>query len=224
MTCRIYFQGWVRSTSSMRWGSSYPSSSNNHLPKPTPRFWKAGKFDDDSRSSWDILWTCLSTHFACTWTALHLAVPGRDRTTIHNSCIKFLLFIGALLAPEFMAGLAADELSGARLVAENCNLAFDHTGNSEPRATHWGVIHGFCVKMNGVVLQSKDGWSFQVDQFNLNSPHQGGSDKNIPLEGSRYRRPSQGRPVCERFYFAPKLLGNLQHHCKSWISFTDFTT
>lgn len=57
------------------------------------------QFDDDSHSSWDILWTCLSTIFACTWTALHLAVPRRDNPTIYNGYIKFLLFIGALLAP-----------------------------------------------------------------------------------------------------------------------------
>lgn len=128
---------------------------------------KGWQFDNDSRSSWDILWTCLSTIFACTWTALHLAVPGRDKPTFYNGYIKFLLFIGALLAPEFMAGLAAEELSGVRLVAANCNAAFDHASHLEPQATRWRVIHGFCVKMNGVVLQSKDDWIFQVDRFNV---------------------------------------------------------
>lgn len=154
-------------------------------------------FDDNSRSSWDILWTCLSTIFACTWTALHLAVPGRDKPAVYNGCLKFLFFIGALLAPEFMAGLAAEELSGARLVAANCNAAFDHVENAELPASRWRVIHGFCVKMNGLVLRSKDNWYFQVDQLNVVPLIKSGVIKASHLEARDIEDRAKADPVAK---------------------------
>ena len=140
------------------------------------------QFADSSRSSWDILWTCLSTIIACTWTALHVPVPRRDRTEIVSNVLKVVAWICTILAPEFMAGIAAEELWQARSTVARCNAAF-RVANSEPDSVNislsegspvkvqsdgrWGTIQGYCVGMNGVLLQTKDDWIYPVHTRNV---------------------------------------------------------
>ncbi|KAJ5947826.1 hypothetical protein N7466_000841 [Penicillium verhagenii] len=187
--------------------------------------------DGDSRSSWDILWTCLSTILACTWTALHPSVPKRDESESNLILWKIMGFIGAVLAPELMAGMAAEEFCHARAIVARCNAAFcklsiesmkskpssiktregegedpsaeeaspdkdttiqendASTGEEEASApkerpsTHdddvstedkvvsttprWSVAHGYCLAMNGVLLQTKDRWTYPVQTNNV---------------------------------------------------------
>jgi hypothetical protein len=140
------------------------------------------QFADSSRSSWDILWTCLSTIFACTWTALHGPVPRRDQTEILANVLKIVAWIGTILAPEFMAGIAAEELWQARSTVARCNAAF-HTAHSRPNLHtsslesrtpekvesngRWGTFQGYCVGMNGVLFQTKDDWKYPVHSRNV---------------------------------------------------------
>lgn len=88
------------------------------------------QFADSSRSSWDILWTCLSTIIACTWTALHIFVPRRDQTEILSNVLKLVAWIGTILSPELMAGTAAEQFWQAKSTVARCNVAFD-AANSE---------------------------------------------------------------------------------------------
>ncbi|KAJ5912859.1 hypothetical protein N7504_001742 [Penicillium tannophilum] len=183
------------------------------------------QLDDDSRSSWDIFWTCLSTIFACTWTALHLAVPKRDDTESTQIIWKLISWICAVLAPELMAGLAAEELLRVRAIVARCNAAFcklsnesiepvsipletpareeQHSGGEEmsekekvtpiqpkeastreeeaskkveqassedepkPSTAWWSTVQGFCLVMNGVLIQTKDGWTYPVQPNNV---------------------------------------------------------
>lgn len=183
------------------------------------------QFDDDSRSSWDIFWTCLSTILACTWTALHLAVPNINDTESKQTIWKLLTWICAVLAPELMAGLAAEELLRARALVARCNAAFfelpnepiepattppktsieetqgscgedtlhqekntpiqpkevstrvdgtsrpkEHASSKiepKPSVTWWSTVQGFCLTMNGVLLQTKDGWTYPVQPNNV---------------------------------------------------------
>ncbi|KAJ5104925.1 hypothetical protein NUU61_002272 [Penicillium alfredii] len=94
------------------------------LAQPDPPAKEGWKFDDNSRSSWDILWTCVSTIFACTWTTLHMPLPKRDETDVVHMCSKLMAWIYAILAPELFAVLAAEDLWQARSVAARCNAAF----------------------------------------------------------------------------------------------------
>ncbi|KAJ6110654.1 hypothetical protein N7486_002889 [Penicillium sp. IBT 16267x] len=184
------------------------------------------QFNGDSRSSWDILWSCLSTILACTWTALHLAVPERDQSEIAQIVLKLSSWICAILAPELMAGIAAEELCRANAVVARCNAAFcrlshesigssstplqnpvrEEQGSGEEGTSHhkekdtstqskevatrqnevakqekqassddeprtptalWSTIQGFCLNMNGVLLQTKDNWTYPVQPNNV---------------------------------------------------------
>lgn len=140
------------------------------------------QLDDNTRSSWDIFWTCVSTILACTWTALHISVPTRTETQAVSLWLKTAAWVGTILAPEFMAGVAAEELWQARSAVARCNAAF-RTINSEggdpgpsevpetPKTEEfdgrWGTVQGFCLGMNGVLLQTKDDWTYPVHCSNV---------------------------------------------------------
>ncbi|KAJ5885462.1 hypothetical protein N7495_009972 [Penicillium taxi] len=141
------------------------------------------QFDDNSRTSWDIFWTCLSTILACTWTALHVSVPSRKQSKVSTNVIKVAAWIAAILAPELMAGVAAEELWTTRSLVARCNAALRKSfaekerGDSEKRLEektslqtipgHWSMIHGFCLNMHGVLIESKDGWTYPVQKNNI---------------------------------------------------------
>ena len=180
------------------------------------------QFNDNSRSSWDILWTCLSTILACTWTALHISVPKRDESDAAYTFWKLAAWMGSVLAPELMAGTAAEERWRAKAIAARCNAAFcrlsdnsskssssppetlnrkehdveqgsagegtshvdEDSSNQQKEATagegapsnedepksptvRWSTAQGFCLAMNGVLLQTKDGWTYPVQPNNV---------------------------------------------------------
>ncbi|KAJ5619393.1 hypothetical protein N7510_003377 [Penicillium lagena] len=82
------------------------------------------QLDGDDRSSWDILWTCLSTILACTWTAMHLQYQRNDNSHIGMGRIgKTFAWITAMLAPELMAIMAVQEYWEVKLVLARCNAA-----------------------------------------------------------------------------------------------------
>lgn len=81
-----------------------------------------------------------------------------------------------------MAGTAAEELWQARSAVARCNAAFrivnnegGDPGSSEVPKTpktdefdgRWGTAQGFCLGMNGVLLQTKDDWTYPVHCSNV---------------------------------------------------------
>jgi hypothetical protein len=144
------------------------------------------QYDDDSRSSWDILWTCLTTVFACTWAAVHMHVPQRGAHPLTSSIEKGLAWIAALLAPEMMVFQAAADAIYARKIIKKCNKAFDERekvywsirqGNKKPsssgvepdegRNRHWAMVQGFCIYMHGFQIQTKDDWLYTIESKNV---------------------------------------------------------
>ncbi|CAI7642055.1 unnamed protein product [Penicillium discolor] len=140
------------------------------------------QLDDNTRSSWDILWTCVSTILACTWTALHISVPTRAETQAVYLWWKAVAWVGTILGPEFMAGTAAEELWQARSAVARCNAAFrmvnsdpgDPDSSEAPKTPkteefddRWDTVQGFCLGMNGVLLQTKDDWTYPVHCSNV---------------------------------------------------------
>ncbi|KAJ5989579.1 hypothetical protein N7481_004789 [Penicillium waksmanii] len=138
------------------------------------------QLDDNSRSSWDIFWTCVSTILACTWTALHLKVPKRSEHNGDTMSVKPATWTCALLAPELMAMVAVGELRQAMSIVTRCNSAFKalasnedtsrdlplHTAGSssdEPSSLkRWTAIQGFCIDMRGAILVTEDEWTYPV--------------------------------------------------------------
>lgn len=159
-----------------------------HHAMDPPKGWQ---FQDNSRSSWDIVWTCLTTIFACTWTILHQNVPARYASENLVTAFKLLAWTMTFLAPELLFLVALDELWSAWSMARRCNAAQESTGSSDsatgeptswlynrtrplseahaiddmhlyPLSARWTVAHCFCVLMNGVTLETEDGWIFYV--------------------------------------------------------------
>ncbi|KAL4816242.1 hypothetical protein BDW67DRAFT_191148 [Aspergillus spinulosporus] len=80
-------------------------------------------FNDNSRSSWDIVWTCLTTIFACTWTVLHMSVPRRNSSEGLVLARKLTMWTVALFAPEEILLIASDEFWRVWSLRARCNEA-----------------------------------------------------------------------------------------------------
>lgn len=159
------------------------------LPQPsladTTTALEGWQFDGNTRSSWDILWTCLSLILACTWTAVHLDVPKPDNTSstwyfrwIRKPTAWFII----MLAPELaLANYSVFDYWRAKKIAACCKAGqdkFDRQGIVQtvpPRPTRkpieaeknrtrkdWTLVHGFCIDMKGLVLRTKDNRSYLV--------------------------------------------------------------
>ena len=83
------------------------------------------------RSIWNIIWSCLVTIFSCTWVAIHPNVPcpkKREANGWIERCIKnpimsfakcrLLLFVCALLVPEYVLAWAIRQFLSARRISK----------------------------------------------------------------------------------------------------------
>ena len=82
------------------------------------------------RTIWNIIWSCLITIFSCTWVAVHPNIPCPKKREAKN-CIqrwirnpllsfaehRLLLFICALLVPEYVLAWAIRQYLRAREIA-----------------------------------------------------------------------------------------------------------
>jgi len=105
------------------------------------------QFSNDSRSTFDILWTCLLTLFACVWTVIHLNIPSPTDSTwvIFRRKAKWMLL--TLIAPEILNGVAWGQNKRARDSVKKMH---------ELGYTKWTRANGFFVNMGGFVLVCKD--------------------------------------------------------------------
>ena len=99
----------------------------------------------DSRSVYGILWSCLSTIFACTWIAVHPNIPA-PRDSSWEILGRRLAIMGyVLLAPEFVIFWAARQHYGARYL----------TKKYEEKYMGWTRAHAFFLIMGGFMLQER---------------------------------------------------------------------
>ncbi|KAG1730934.1 uncharacterized protein EDB91DRAFT_1085229 [Suillus paluster] len=130
----------------------------------------------DTRSLWDIIWSCAATIFACTWTAIHPNIPGMDEKKAAVISRRLFSMVVALIAPELVITWAAQQFFSARRVATEFNypirlkheFAFLHTIQESnerhnrtssapgPEFTEWTVTHGFFACMGGFMLYVDD--------------------------------------------------------------------
>ncbi|KAE9377683.1 hypothetical protein N431DRAFT_478862 [Stipitochalara longipes BDJ] len=109
----------------------------------------------DSRSSWNILWSSLSTIFACTWTVLHMNIPPPGASKLQNLCRKLRWLLITAVAPELITSYAFGEfLQARRLLAD---LKTSEVGQSS-----WGLAHAFYLEMGSIQLQTKDGFKIPL--------------------------------------------------------------
>jgi hypothetical protein len=76
---------------------------------------------DNKRSTISLLYNCLFTIFLCTWSAMHLNVPGEKESLLQTFRRKCKWMLIGVLAPEYVAAVAISEWHSARqLVTQVC--------------------------------------------------------------------------------------------------------
>ena len=80
------------------------------------------------RTTWNILWSSLTTLFACTWIACHPNIPGLDETWLQKKAGRIKLFVAALLAPEIVIFHATRQWLAAREMGRNMRKFFKEHG------------------------------------------------------------------------------------------------
>lgn len=83
---------------------------------------------DRTRSLWEIIWSCFSTIFACTWVAVHPNVPDPQHSGFWNLSRQVFTMIYAVLAPECMTMWALRQRMGAAKHVKDYNDRFHREG------------------------------------------------------------------------------------------------
>jgi len=96
----------------------------------------------DTRSIYNILWSCLSTIFACTWITVHpnIPAPGDSQWAVLRRRLAIMGYF--LLTPEFIILWAVRQHYGARYLTTK--YVKEHTG--------WTRAHAFFLIMGGFTL------------------------------------------------------------------------
>ena len=131
--------------------SPYNKSDSN----PLAQGWVSGP---EGRGTLDILWSCTTTIFLCSWTVLCLNIPepGLNRWGFLKYKLRWQLFTIAF--PEVVVGMAAEQWESAnQSVREFKRLGYPQ----------WTMRHAFFADMGGFVLESQDVPLFPVDSEQL---------------------------------------------------------
>jgi len=126
--------------------SSNSSSTQGWTPSP------------DGRGSFDIIWSCVSTIFLCSWTVLCVQVPALDEDEWVLFRRKFYLTCLGIAGPEFILMLAIGQWASARRSLKEFQLS----GYKD-----WTMNHAFFADMGGFVLHPRDWTPFPIDAKQL---------------------------------------------------------
>ncbi|KAG1741725.1 hypothetical protein EDB19DRAFT_1704880 [Suillus lakei] len=104
---------------------------------------------NNTRTLWNICWSCGVTLFACAWTAVYPNIPGME-----EKYAPFVRRIGimamVLFAPEVITTWASWQLFSAIAAAKKCNDALSSSWPAE--FEEWTITHGFYAWMGGFML------------------------------------------------------------------------
>lgn len=78
------------------------------------------------RTIWNIIYGSIVTIFACTWIAVHPNVPGPYESWFIRTRRRIMIFLVALLAPEFIVGWAASQYRTSRYLMKEMNTGVSH--------------------------------------------------------------------------------------------------
>ena len=76
------------------------------------------------RTRWNIIWSCLTTVFACTWVAIHPNIPDPDEKWIVVTARRVKIMMMALIAPELAMCWAVTQWINARYFAKKYQSEF----------------------------------------------------------------------------------------------------
>ncbi|KAF8961557.1 hypothetical protein BDZ97DRAFT_1733710 [Flammula alnicola] len=91
----------------------------------------------DQRTIWDILWSCFSTVFACSWVAVHPNIPAPGTKWWRVALTRLELMVWTLISPEMMILWAMRQWFGARRLGR------------EYKDKGWTTTHGHFMQMGG---------------------------------------------------------------------------
>jgi|SRR5882757_2770925 len=77
----------------------------------------------NTRTLFDIIWSCAATLFACTWTAMHPNIPGANEGKFAIISRRLFVLVMALIVPELIITWAARQFFSARMAANDFNDA-----------------------------------------------------------------------------------------------------
>ncbi|KAF8163802.1 hypothetical protein B0H34DRAFT_697016 [Crassisporium funariophilum] len=99
---------------------------------------------ESQRSSFDIIWSCLVTLFACTWISVHPNLPAASdrRITIIRRRVRIMLY--ALIVPEGVMYWAMRQFLGSRKLARRYE------------AHGWTKVHGHFLQMGGFMMHEPE--------------------------------------------------------------------
>ena len=103
-----------------------------------------------TRSIWNIIWSCFSTIFACTWIAVHPNIPGPKDSQWAVLCKRIAIMGCTLIVPEYIIGWEARQYWAARQLAKR------HPEHG------WTMAHGFFIGMGGFTLHDQRGTAVKV--------------------------------------------------------------
>ena len=72
----------------------------------------------NQRSTWNILWSCLATIFACTWVSIHPNMPSPKDGRIRIALQRLELMVWAIMTPEMIIFWAMRQWRHARALAK----------------------------------------------------------------------------------------------------------
>jgi hypothetical protein len=100
----------------------------------------------NSRTIWNIIWSCFSTLFACAWIAIHpnIPAPGDSQWKILRRRMMIMTYV--LLAPELVIMWAARQHHDAKMLVKKFQI--------EGRPG-WTKTHAFFLIMGGFTLHAK---------------------------------------------------------------------
>jgi hypothetical protein len=99
----------------------------------------------DTRSIYNILWSCLSMIFTCTWITVHpnIPAPGDSQWAVFRRRVAIMGYF--ILAPEFIMIWAGRQHIGARYFTQKHEK--NHPG--------WTRVHSFFLIMGGFMLHER---------------------------------------------------------------------
>ncbi|KAJ4388154.1 hypothetical protein N0V93_008760 [Gnomoniopsis smithogilvyi] len=112
--------------------------------------WTAGP---STRGTLALLYSCIFTIFACTWTVLHLNVPGMEDSAMRRTRRKIKWMIINILFPEF---ILAKGICDLRLALDQLR-EFDEYIREEPEALQWTTS-----KINRYEEKYIEEWEWEV--------------------------------------------------------------
>jgi hypothetical protein len=75
---------------------------------------------DRCRTHWGVVYSCLSTLFACIWISIHPNIPAQARNPWHLRLYSARLAVLSLIFPEVLVAVAAIQFLAARKLSLEC--------------------------------------------------------------------------------------------------------